>query len=82
MTNSNEFADKVEKKLNNAERELQKSKEHENFLLNLIENSSQPFNVMCPDGKLGLVNKAFEELTYYTIDELKSIDWIETLTPP
>ncbi|MGP8022849.1 MAG: PAS domain S-box protein [Methanobacterium sp.] len=82
MTNSNEFAYKVEKKLNNAERELQKSKEHENFLLNLIENSSQPFNVMCPDGKLGLVNKAFEELTYYTIDELKSIDWIETLTPP
>jgi len=82
MTNSNEFAYKVEKKLNNVERELQKSKEHENFLLNLIENSSQPFNVMCPDGKLGLVNKAFEELTYYTIDELKSIDWIETLTPP
>jgi PAS domain-containing protein len=74
MPNTNEIADNVDNNLHKAERDLKKSKEHEIFLLNLIENSSQPFNVMYPDGHLILVNKAFEELTYYTSDELKSTD--------
>ncbi len=82
MANSDEIDGKVEKELHKREKELQKSKEHENFLLNLIENSTQPFNVMCADGQLQMINKAFEELTHYTFDELKSTHWIETLTPP
>ena len=44
--------------------------------------SSQPFGVGYPNGRLGLFNHAFEQLTGYTADELKSIDWAKALTPP
>ena len=72
----------LEKKLHKTEEELQNTKEHDTFVSNIIEYSSQPFGVGYPDGTLGLVNKAFEELTGYTKEELKRTDWSEILTPP
>ncbi|MGC2062429.1 MAG: CheR family methyltransferase [Thermodesulfovibrionales bacterium] len=60
---------------------LRESQKQNEFLANILEISSQPFGVGYPDGRLGLVNKAFEELTGYTGDELRSIDWANVLTP-
>ncbi len=31
---------------------------------------------------MGIVNKAFEDLTGYSADELRGIDWVGILTPP
>ncbi len=65
-----------------AEGALRESRQQNEFLANIIELSSQPFGVGFPDGRLGIVNKAFEQLTGYSAAELKSLDWAETLTPP
>ena len=65
-----------------AEEALRESQQQNQFLANILEISSQPFGVGYPDGRLGLINEAFERLTGYTGDELRSIDWATTLTPP
>jgi PAS domain S-box-containing protein len=61
---------------------LRESRQHNEFLANILELSSQPFAVRYPDGLLGLFNEAFEQLTGYTGNELKAIDKAEILTPP
>ena len=61
--------------------EFEEIRKSEALLARLLENSSQPFGVGYPDGRLGLVNKAFEELTGYSREELKSTNWSEILTP-
>lgn len=60
-------------------RQIQKEKE---FLADLLKYSEQPFGVGYPDGRLGLINHAFEQLTGYTDEELRSLDWATALTPP
>ena len=40
--------------------ELETSRKNESLFAKLLEHSSQPFGVGYPDGRLGLVNKAFE----------------------
>ena len=64
-----------------AEEELRQSQRQSEFLANIVNSSSQSFGVGYPDGRLGLINTAFEHLTGYTGDELRAIDWAVTLTP-
>ncbi|HEY6871215.1 MAG TPA: GAF domain-containing protein [Geobacteraceae bacterium] len=65
-----------------AEEALRKSERHNEFLANILESASQPFAVGYPDGRLVLANTAYEQLTGYSGDELKTFDWAVTLTPP
>jgi PAS domain S-box-containing protein len=74
------FMDITERK--RGEERLRESREQNEFLANVIILSSQPFGVGYLDGRLGLVNQAFEQLTGYTSEELHAIDWAKTLTPP
>jgi PAS domain S-box-containing protein len=61
---------------------LRESREREQILSELIERSTQPLSVGYPDGKLGICNAAFCELTGYSQEEMHKINWSETLTPP
>ncbi len=81
MTNSDEIDGKVEKGILNSENEFRDGRKNDILLGDLLNYSSQPFGVGYPDGRLGIVNKAFEELTGYTKEELKNSNWSETLTP-
>ncbi len=64
------------------EKALRESQERITFLAGILDKASQPFGVGYPDGKLGIVNRAFEDLTGYSADELRKIDWAGVLTPP
>ena len=61
---------------------LRETRREKEFLAGLLEHASQPFAVGYPDGRLGRVNLAYEQLTGYTAAELHSLDWSKTLTPP
>jgi len=63
------------------EDDLSKSEEKNKLLADLLESSQQPFGVGYPDGSFGYINKAFENLTGYSRDELQSMNWSKTLTP-
>jgi len=63
------------------EKALRETQREKQFLANILENASQPFAIGYPDGRLGLLNHSFEQLTGYTPEELHTIDWSTTLTP-
>ena len=63
------------------EETIRQSHKQNEFLANVIQQSSQPFAVGYPDGRLGLFNKAFAQLTCYSTEELRRIDWAKVLTP-
>lgn len=63
------------------EAELAVSIERSSLLGSILDNSNQPFGIGYPDGRLGLVNKAFCEMTGYSEKELERMDWINELTP-
>ena len=65
-----------------AEEKVRQSQKQNEFLASVIQQSSQPFAVGYPDGRLGLFNKAFEQLTCYSAEELRRLDWATVLTPP
>jgi PAS domain S-box-containing protein len=64
-----------------AEEALKQSVEKERFLADIIRRSSVAVGVGYPDGRLGMVNHAFEELTGYSAEELQNITWNTMLTP-
>jgi PAS domain S-box-containing protein len=65
-----------------AEEDLRQSRERERFLADIVEKADQPFAVGYPDGRLGVCNRAFCELTGYSAQELRELDWDAVLTPP
>jgi two-component system, chemotaxis family, CheB/CheR fusion protein len=65
-----------------AEEALRESSQRNAFLASVVQSASQPFGQGFPDGRLGLINKAFEQLTGYSENELRSMDWARVLTPP
>jgi PAS domain S-box-containing protein len=65
-----------------AEQKLADSLKRERFLADLVRKTSVAVGVAYPDGRLGLVNSAFQELTGYSAQELKDIRWTDVLTPP
>ncbi len=65
-----------------AEQSLIESQQENTLLADLIRTSSQPMGIGYPDGRLGMVNLAFEALTGYSAPELQNIDWATELTPP
>ncbi|MGB9202221.1 PAS domain S-box protein [Methanobacterium sp.] len=62
------------------EKALRETIRDKEFLADILDQSSQPFAIAYPNGRLGLFNPAFEQLTGYTREELQNIDWPE-LTP-
>ncbi len=82
LTASGEELRLVNDNLTRSEATLRESLQQSAFLADILEHSSQPFGVGYPDGKLGIVNTAFEKLTGYRKSELDTIDWAAVLTPP
>ncbi len=63
------------------EKALRETLHEKEFLANILEQASQPFAIGYPDGRLGLHNHAFEQLTGYKSNELNTLDWSTKLTP-
>ena len=64
-----------------AEESLRASEEKNRFLADILRNSSLPFAEGRPDGSFGLINPALCELTGYSEEELRTINWNLDLTP-
>jgi PAS domain S-box-containing protein len=61
---------------------LRASQQKNELLAGLILASSQPLWVADLGGHLTFVNRAFEEVTGYSREELEIVGWREILTPP
>jgi PAS domain S-box-containing protein len=70
--------------LKRVEGQLRSALERATFLSDVIEKSSQPFAYGLSDGRVLMVNPAFEQLTGYAAEELLSMEsaWSDVLTPP
>ncbi|MDD5205945.1 MAG: PAS domain S-box protein, partial [Desulfobacterales bacterium] len=64
-----------------AEEALQASLKREQFLADLVRNASVAMAVGYVDGRLSTSNLAFQNLTGYSEEELRSVTWNAVLTP-
>ncbi len=64
-----------------SEKELNKSLNREKLMADIVRESSVGIAIGYPGGKLGMCNSAFQDLTGYNEEELKTIDWNFILTP-
>ncbi len=71
---------RTRKKHARAEKSLEETTAHDEFLANILELSSQPFAMAFPDGKIGVFNKAYSTLLGYDDEELRNLNW-KDLTP-
>ena len=51
------------------EEALRETLREKEFLADILEHASLPFAIGYPDGRIGLLNQAFEKLTGYTKGE-------------
>ncbi|MDD2421106.1 MAG: PAS domain S-box protein [Heliobacteriaceae bacterium] len=65
-----------------AQAELAATQERARLLADALENSGQPFGAAYPGGKMLICNRALSELTGFTKEELKKLNWFADLTPP
>lgn len=65
-----------------AELRLEEALKQEQFLADIIRNSSQGIGVGYRDGRLRILNKSGYDLIGYKQDELLDADWNKKLTPP
>jgi PAS domain S-box-containing protein len=65
-----------------AEKKLSNSLQRAQYLADIVRHASVGIGDGYPDGGVGLCNKAFQQLTGYSEEELKRINWTEVLTPP
>lgn len=66
---------------NRAFQDLQGSLEREQGLADVVRNAPLGIAFVYPDGSLENCNLTFAELTGYTQNELKEVEWITMLTP-
>ncbi len=71
-----------EQKLKSSLLELEEATKETSFWAKLVSEASIGIAVGYPDGSLGSSNKAYQKLTGYSEEELKTIDWNTVLTPP
>jgi len=62
--------------------ELAMSRDRASFFEKAVQSSAQPFASAHPEGQIMNFNRAFAELTGYSTDELKTMNWISGITPP
>ena len=64
------------------EEDLMESLQREQLLADIVRESSVGIAIGYPDGRLGMCNLAYQQITGYNEKELKTINWNKVLTPP
>jgi diguanylate cyclase (GGDEF)-like protein/PAS domain S-box-containing protein len=62
--------------------ELTKSRDRAAFFEKAVKSSAQPFATADPEGRITNFNRAFAELTGYSANEMRTMNWVSDLTPP
>ena len=64
-----------------AEHDLRESEARARFWADIVESAADAVAIGYPDGRIGDCNQAWCELTGYTREELRAVDWATALTP-